>query len=155
MMPDLTENDQREFWIRIQTGKSNDCWNWIGHLCRGYGLFGFRYYKYYAHQIAYFLDTGIDLGDFKVCHSCDNPACCNPKHLWLGTQADNIQDCFTKGRANHRGIKNTNSKLTDLQVLEIRKQHTNGKTQFYLSQLYGVSPGTIFFIVHRKTWKHI
>ena len=58
----------------------------------GYGRFKVQGIRYEAHRIAYFLHNKKDPKELLVCHSCDNPACCNPKHLWLGTSKDNIQD---------------------------------------------------------------
>lgn len=76
-----------------------DCWEWR-HLRgpKGYGKFNLGSSSYRAHRVAYFLATGDQPNDKFVCHSCDNPCCVNPAHLWLGTPRDNMRDMIAKGR---------------------------------------------------------
>ncbi len=87
------------FWPKVdRSGPA--CWPWIGaRNPGGYGNFGIGYRTHRASRVAYELTFGpIPAGMF-VCHSCDNPPCCNPEHLFLGTNADNLRDMATKGRA--------------------------------------------------------
>jgi hypothetical protein len=109
--------------------------------------------------MSYYLHYGIDPGKLCVCHTCDNPKCCNPNHLWLGTQTDNNLDMVEKGRQrgkNERGEKNTSAKLTDKKVKEIRRLYMAGKTtQTALAAKYGVSIATIHYVATRKTWTHV
>lgn len=107
--------------------------------------------SYKASRIAYFLYTGIDLGDKHACHSCDQPECVNPSHIWAGTNADNCRDMALKGRAT-RGERNPQRKLTDTQVIEICNSPLRG---IELTRLYGVSAATISMIRNNKTWKHV
>ena len=92
-----------------------------------------------------------------VCHTCDNRKCVNPEHLWLGTQGDNIKDMVQKGRlvALGNGSKNLASKLTEKEVLEIRKKSFNGYKPKELSKIYNVCYATIWQIIKRMSWKHI
>jgi hypothetical protein len=76
------------------------CWNWLRYKDRnGYGQVRVNYKAYYAHRYSYELYKG-PIGDSFVLHTCDNPACCNPDHLRLGTQQDNIKDCVAKERTH-------------------------------------------------------
>lgn len=92
------------FWSKITiTADPDQCWPWQGPTQNGYGVRGTnkgkRKWKF-AHRLSYFLVYGKDPGDLKVLHKCDNPPCCNPNHLFLGTQLENIQDRVNKGRSN-------------------------------------------------------
>ena len=91
-----TPKDQ--LWERLD--KSSACWTWTGkRYPTGYGRFG----KHYAHRVAYELAYGPIPEGMHVCHSCDNPPCCNPAHLWIGTPKDNMQDRERKGRGKTKG----------------------------------------------------
>lgn len=88
-------------WYDPATG----CVEWMGSRnSNGYGQFFMTKNDRpaAAHRVAFALGTGGTLGDYLVCHTCDNPVCVNPEHLWLGTQADNMRDCSRKGRARGR-----------------------------------------------------
>lgn len=88
-----------------------------------------------------------------VCHRCDNPPCCNPAHLFLGTKKDNTQDALRKGRLyTARGEDNANSKLTRNDVRDIRASHD---TQQRLADRFGVSPTLIWLIRQRRAWRHV
>jgi hypothetical protein len=77
----------------------NGCWNWIGATASGYGRFKQNGKLYSAHREMYSMTFGSDGMDGKqVCHKCDNPKCCNPEHLFLGTRSENMLDCVRKGR---------------------------------------------------------
>jgi hypothetical protein len=102
---------------------NSGCWLWTGFTNQdGYGWFNPAGKPMGAHRVAWMLYRG-DPGDMTVCHKCDTPSCVNPDHLWLGTQGDNIRDCFSKGRGNPgrlRGEQHGTAKLTARQVAEIR-----------------------------------
>lgn len=94
---EMTEEQKERFWSKVD--KSNNCWNWIGKLNKnGYGDFSLNRKTYIASRISYFLHTGENPQALVVCHSCDNPLCVNPDHLFLGSDAINAQDRQSKGK---------------------------------------------------------
>ena len=138
------------------------CWEWQG--CKnkqGYGhlLDSENNRTTTAHRYFYaqYLGTPIPAG-FQVLHRCDNPACVYPKHLFLGTQQDNVDDMISKGRMTDKrvGVDNYRAKLTEEQVLEIRASYIPMKTSLVeLGKKYGVTAQSIKGIVSRRSWKHI
>lgn len=91
-----------KFWSRVDRSKGDDaCWEWTGaRNGRGYGMCGVGTRYHGAHRVAYTLCSGTIPDGLNVCHHCDNPPCVNPAHLFLGTQSDNMRDCFAKGRGS-------------------------------------------------------
>lgn len=100
----------QRFWEQVKTGRADECWEWQGRRVRaGYGEFSdrkTRHYNWRAHRYAYAIANGIELtydaSMLVVMHDCDNPPCCNPKHLRLGTHKENTHDMLRKGRAPHQ-----------------------------------------------------
>lgn len=93
-----TEDIISRFVRKVEICESG-CWEWRGSKGpKGYGYFQIGSASYRAHRVAYELETGNCPGSLLVCHSCDNPSCVNPRHLWLGTTQDNIDDKMAKGR---------------------------------------------------------
>jgi hypothetical protein len=115
-MPEISNLDQQRFWSKVQHGDEDECWLWKPSISKKnpYGQISIRGKEYLSHRIAYFLTTGVDPRELEICHTCDLPACCNPKHLFLGTHRDNMADMAVKGRNPSRPI------LTFQQVQEIR-----------------------------------
>ena len=100
-LPPVSDKDIERFWSRIKIGNPEDCWPWTRSISNGYGQIKIKNKQTAANRLAYFLSTGKDPGESCVLHNCpngDNPACCNPAHLWLGTLADNNADKVKKSR---------------------------------------------------------
>lgn len=136
-------------WDKVDVGGPGECWLWTGAKNKdGYGSVGMGNGKTeLAHRAVWLELVGsIPAGKY-VLHTCDNPSCVRPDHLWLGTQADNVADCARKGRRNQSRIR----KLTPNQRLAIAMAYANGNiTQDKLASLYGVSQATISYIVRRS-----
>lgn len=143
------------FWKQIE--RTKDCWNWSGtYDNHGYGRFRYDGRKWRAHRLAWLFSIGFIPGSLHVLHKCDNPKCCNPNHLWLGTHQDNIDDREKNGRNRPPiGERHSCHVLTEVEVKNIRKLLSSGKGMTFLSIKYGVSKTTIWNIQTRKTWKHI
>lgn len=137
------------FWAMVD--KSGDCWLWQGSLHTwGYGQVRMVKGYMYAHRLSYILTHGDIPDGVYVCHSCDNPRCVNPAHLWLGTPKENQADMRSKGRGKFP------MKLTETQVIEIREKYATGETSIpKLAREYGVANTTVFHVVARRTWRHI
>jgi len=146
-----------QFWMRAQkTEDANECWIWCSTKDRnGYGIFSFGGEVYRAHRIAYELSNGAFPARMLVCHYCDNPACVNPNHLFIGTQKENMSDCASKGRKpSFCGEKNSRHKVTALQVEQIRREYSRGGvTQKELGCKYGISRGGLARIIRGATWR--
>lgn len=149
-------NAPEDFWDRVAIKSPQECWEWTGCiLSDGYGQTRMNMKKYRTHRLAYQLTYGSIPDKLQVLHTCDNPKCCNPKHLWTGTTQDNTQDKIIKGRARYlKGEELPQTKLTRSQVDEIRKlSATNKYTEIQLSVMFNVSRGAINGIRLRNTWK--
>lgn len=140
-------------WTRVD--KSGDCWVWNGRkTCDGYGSLHIGGRQILAHRAAYFVGNGhIFTGDL-ICHKCDNPSCCNPAHLFAGSQADNMADMKAKGRRKGVGAGEDNgrAKLTRAIAGAIRAERDNGALLKHLSAKYGVSNSTISRVCRGENW---
>lgn len=155
----LTSRQQeRERYESLVTrsGQGDGCWGWRGSIGHGgYGHFhGIHSTPRSAHRWAYEEFIGTIPEGMQVCHTCDNPPCSNPRHLFLGTVSDNMRDKIAKGR-QARGARMGMSKLTDAQVSVISKRVRRGELQAPLAQEFGVSQSTISLIKLRKVWRHV
>ena len=158
-MSHYTAKQKARFWQKVnRTKNENECWEWKGHCEKDhYGVVSLNYKSQKAHRIAYLFTYGDIPEGLVVCHHCDNRKCCNPKHLFLGTQADNVADMHRKGRArgNTKGIgeKNGRAKLTASKVSEIRMRYQNeGISYRRLAKEYGVGLSQIARIINHKQW---
>lgn len=136
--------------------KTESCWNWKAskHLF-GYGWFRFEGKTTTAHRVSYILHKGTIPKGAHILHSCDNPRCVNPKHLRIGTNSDNREDCVRKNRQT-KGSKNGGAKLNEDSVISIRLEYNRNKaTQRSLARKYKVSLTLINRIVNKKIWRHI
>lgn len=143
------------FLSYVSPEPNTGCWLWTGRerSC-GYGRMSVANRTELAHRLAYKLFRGsIPLG-LSVCHRCDQPACVNPAHLFLGTHADNMRDKAEKGRAP-LGERNGSARLTATQVRRIRARRASGATLRELAGEYGVTMAAISLIALRRKWRHV
>lgn len=142
------------FWRSVRRGAADQCWPWLGAtVFGGYGAFRLDGRLVRAHRVAFFLSNGRWPAAF-VLHACDNPPCCNPDHLFEGTNDDNVHDMIAKGRHAH-GERIPSARLTAADVVAIRIAHSGGASAIDLAQAFGVSPSTVKDAVTRRTWRHV
>lgn len=153
---------EKRFWARTRKGSDAECWEWTAARDRkGYGLIKDtqtgRSVK--AHRVSWQLHHGSIPDGMCVCHSCDNPSCVNPAHLWLGTNADNTADRDAKGHqrtSDQSGEHNPGHKLVLEEVGAIRAMYDQGSvTQASLARQYQVTGPEISMIVNRKRWARV
>lgn len=133
----------------------NDCWIWMGWKDKdGYGHFSVGYNHCPAHRMSFELFVGKILDGMCVCHICDNPACVNPKHLFLGTHKDNMDDMKNKHRdIKARGEQQGFARLKEEDVYNIRKRIAEGQSIYKIAEIFNVSPATIYDIEKNRSWK--
>jgi len=150
------------FWKRVSKGEG--CWLWEGYKYEfGYGAIRVNGKTLKAHRFSWWLHFGAAIPKLCVCHTCDNPACVNPDHLFIGTYADNNKDRARKGRSNTKytprrvlqGEDRPQAKLKDTDVIEIRRLAMLGSRILELASMFGVHKGTIVSIVNRKSWRNV
>lgn len=153
-----TLNAKQRFWKKVN--KEAGCWIWTGFTNhKGYGIAKDEQSRTIrAHRLAFRL-AGNQIPDgMMVLHKCDNPPCCNPSHLFIGTAKDNAQDAIGKGRhvmLHLKGEMHPASKLTSEKVTEMRQLHRTGIGFYRLGKRFGVSKKSAKSVVLRKTWKHV
>jgi hypothetical protein len=152
-------NDALKSKILLNVEKDPDpdgCWLWQGYCNKnGYGQIWWEGKQHLTHRMSYQAFIGDIPESIFVLHWCDVRKCCNPKHLFLGTQTDNIRDRVNKGRCKggeNKGEKHGRAKLTKEQVLKILASNEKQKT---LAERYCVDPSTISMIKTGKNWKHL
>jgi hypothetical protein len=135
---------------------NSGCWLWLGHTDeKGYGRIGVDGKNWRAHRAAWLAYRG-EFGGLHVLHRCDNPPCCNPEHLFLGTQSDNMRDMQNKGRHPNRGLNRGESHhMTNITEDVVRAILATPKYTKGLTKRFGISASGISFIRQRKTWKHV
>lgn len=172
-IPELSPKDINRFWSRVRRGADDECWPWTGHLIRaGYGRLSVKGKSRASHRLAYFIQHGIDPMELPILHSCDNPPCCNWRHLRADTYQSNTLESVAKGRANTargdrhgartkpesltRGEDSVNAKLTADAVAEIRRIYaTGGISQQAIADMFNISRENVGLIVRNKRWAHL
>lgn len=147
---------QGRFWKKVL--KSENCWIWSGGNNGTYGTIQIYGRAYYAHRVSFELNGNVIEENKVIMHSCDNPLCVNPNHLFMGSQLDNMRDKMNKGRykvtaGDHKGIKNAAAKINDDTAFNIRKDRELGMSIRKIGKKYTLSPSQIFRIVKGESWQ--
>lgn len=153
---------EERFWSKVDCRGLDECWPWnaaVRNKDEGYGAFYLEGRHRPATHAAWMLCNGaLPPADMEVCHQCDNPACCNPKHLFLGTRKQNNDDKVAKGR-QALGARVGTAKLTEAQAIEIKKMKpAHGRAppgyRAEIAKRYGISPNTVTDVWSRR-WTHL
>lgn len=151
---------EQRFWNKVAIGDIAECWLWrgakkeVGPDARGAIRCPVRRALVLAHRVSWELTHGPIPNGLCVCHRCDHPLCCNPTHLFLGTQAENVADMDSKNRRHVlRGESAGSAKLTWAQAQDIRNSSTLGKSLQQLATEFGVGKSSIRRIINRETWR--
>lgn len=152
------------FWAKVDRRGEDECWPWLASTRpSGYGRFAIGMGRATsAHRFSFEVHRGpIPAGMF-VCHHCDNPPCVNPAHLFVGTPRDNSRDAARKGRCApqrrpemYRGERQHSAKLSEADVVEIRRLFAGGAGVSELAQAFGVNSSAIYRVVRWKAWRHV
>lgn len=158
--------------------KENGCWEWLKSKGGKYGKLHWMSKCLSAHKASYLAFKGGVPEGLQVCHTCDNPICVNPDHLWLGTAKENMRDCISKNRwrgtkgvkwtpewrknilskrkhADRKGEAHHRNKLTNEGVKEIREMLKQNLSQTKIAKKFGVDPSTISHIKRGRLWPHL
>ena len=145
---------------KIKIDQATECWNWTASRTpQGYGYIRIKKKTLQAHRVMYAIAVGPIPAGVWVLHVCDNPCCVNPKHLFLGSRHDNIDDMVRKNRHfKPRGESHPRAKLTLEQVEDIRRRAMTGTrgnkfgNQGDLAREFNVTRQAIVAIVHKHSW---
>lgn len=158
-----TPKDIERFWSKVNKNGSipehmphlGECWEWNLSCYKNRGYFTCQHkYKFLSSRVSWEITNGEIPNNLFVLHKCDNSRCVRPDHLFLGTQKDNVDDMYAKGReGNHKGDNNGMHKLSINEIIEIRNLYIKGGfSQSELGIKYGVKQPSISRIVNRKRW---
>jgi hypothetical protein len=148
-LPELITKAAPRFWKFVGRGALDECWPWMGSLGarkgtqQAYGRFKISGKTFVSSRIAYALSTGSYPEGMMVCHRCDNPTCVNPRHLFVGTAADNVNDMASKGRRGDR----SSALLTEEQFYQILHD-SRPRTQ--IAKDFGISRSYVGLIQTKK-----
>lgn len=157
---DITSRQLDNFWRKVSVKKFDECWEWQGARNKirpqlTYGWFRLGNRMRLAHCVSWIINCGDIPKELHVLHKCDNPPCVNPRHLWLGTQQENVKDMFSKGRKNHKGENHPQSKLKEKQVEKIKTMYRAGNHSYTeLACIFQMSKGAINHILNSRSWKY-
>lgn len=157
------ENTPKVLWSKVNIKSDDECWEWKGFKnYQGYGRTWINDKGYYAHRVIFNLayPNTIDLNAPKstleygfILHRCDNPSCCNPKHLFLGTHKDNMEDKVRKGRTPDFSEDNgPRCKLTMEQAMEARNLRKTGVSAKNLAEQFGISLSSMKTLLANKSY---
>lgn len=141
-----------KFWKKVLKRSPKDCWEWIGAKnSNGYGHMTINKKTKSSHRLSWEIEHGTIPEGLCVLHKCDNRKCVNPNHLFLGTNADNTKDMFSKNRQNSRkGEYNPQCKLLDSEIIEIRRRAILGECKKTIAGDFNISHFYIYDLLNRN-----
>lgn len=150
----------KRLWEKIAKGDDDECWPWTGKCdSLGYGRINMPgdtttgHRQALAHRVTYEITTGENIDGKVIRHRCDNPSCCNPRHLVTGTQADNIEDMISRGRHSQRkGEHNGRAILSEHDVSLIKARIISRESIASIARAFCVGHSTILHIKAGDTW---
>jgi hypothetical protein len=165
----LTEESRRAFWSRVEKRGPDECWPMVGRNLRGYGIISVGGKNCRANRVCWTMHFGAIPSGLWVLHKCDNPACVNPSHLWLGTVHDNNADKISKNRQSKgwnsgahtkperkaRGEAVKNAKLNNEIVLEIRRKHRAGLRYRQIANDCRTTVSQVAKVITGTSWAHV
>ena len=156
----ITDELIKRFWSKVDIKSEDECWTWKDSTVpRGYGHISIESRPYYAHRISYCISYGDIPDGLLICHKCNNRSCVNPKHLYAGTSKDNIRDSINAGTFSEfphfRGDNSPTSKLTSIQVLQIRDLIDAGVRHKDIAKQFNIGRSTVTGIHNKLIWKHL
>lgn len=153
-----SEKYEKELMNRMKTKikkLKNGCWEWLGCTKQGnYGVIRAKRRNYLVHRLMFELYLKEDIQGKYVCHRCDNPICCNPQHMFIGSQTENMKDAVLKKRMKY-GEDHYARKLCEDDVIKIRKMRNTGLSFRKIAEKFLVSYSCITGIIWGKTWKNL
>jgi hypothetical protein len=158
--PYKKKSSEERFWNLVDRRGPDDCWEWNGGLCGpGYGIFKIGTLRVdrrnvMAHRFSYELHFGPLVDDLFCLHRCDNKKCVNPKHLFMGTQDDNMKDKVAKGR-QPRGTTSYNAKLSESRLEAARLYRLNGWSYKKIADRFNIHVMSLYKAMKGQTWKHL
>lgn len=158
-LPIINEAVKDRFWAKVKIGKHSECWNWQAATSGfGYGMFGCKtvegkFITYHAHQFSLIMHSEGRPSGAHCCHTCDNPKCVNPSHLWWGSCLANMRDKEAKGRGRKQhGTANNRSRITEKIVRYIRASEKPNKI---LCKELGLGRCHVSKIRSGRLWGHV
>ena len=147
------KSEPSDFWNKLRRVESTDCWEWTGYKARfGYGSIMYQGETWLTHRLAYTLHYGSTANQC-VLHRCDNPPCCNPRHLFLGTREDNVADRVAKGRCGRpAGARNGRAKIDGDTAVWIKGLCESGQPRKTVAGMYKLSLAQVGRIVRGDQW---
>lgn len=155
-MPVIPKTEEERFWEKVDIRGEDDCWNWLAGKNKhsGHGVFKAVRAKS-SHRYSFIINIGEIPEGMSVLHRCDNPLCVNPKHLYLGTQVDNVSDMDKRGRRRSLyGEEHGRAKVPKSEVLRIRRDGIPYGQAGDVARRLGVHISTIYRIVSGSSWRY-
>lgn len=154
----IPSRDELKFWSKVIVGTKHECWPYTGEKggSLGYGRFWLGERRVMAHQISWMLNYGDIPDGQEICHSCDNPPCVNPEHLFAGTHKGNMMDASDKGRiVTKHGSAHKLAKINESDVPRIKGLYELGFSMGSIAKSFGVSKPIVAGILNGSRWKHV